>query len=102
MQAHMEGRLYRAISRVIITSAYLAKAGHKVSILEKNSQTGGRARAFEADGFMFDMGSSWYWMPDTFESFLMLLKKNERQLSTSKIRSGFSSFFRWRRGYSNS
>lgn len=50
-------------------ASYLAKAGFKVTILEKNSQTGGRARAFNTSGFMFDMGPSWYWMPDVFEKF---------------------------------
>jgi phytoene desaturase len=40
-----------------------------VTILEKNSHIGGRARQFESDGFVFDMGPSWYWMPDVFERF---------------------------------
>ncbi len=47
----------------------LADAGHDVTILEKNSVPGGRARKFEAEGFMFDMGPSWYWMPDVFEQY---------------------------------
>ncbi|MBL7825987.1 MAG: phytoene desaturase [Saprospiraceae bacterium] len=47
----------------------LAKEGFEVTILEKNSVPGGRARKFEAQGFMFDMGPSWYWMPDVFEAF---------------------------------
>lgn len=47
----------------------LADLGHRVTILEKNNQAGGRARVFEADGFVFDMGPSWYWMPDVFESY---------------------------------
>jgi phytoene desaturase len=50
-------------------AAYLAKAGFEVKVLEKNSMPGGRARKFEAEGFMFDMGPSWYWMPDVFEKF---------------------------------
>jgi len=50
-------------------ASYLAKAGMKVTVLEKNSTPGGRARKFETDGFMFDMGPSWYWMPDVFEKF---------------------------------
>lgn len=53
-----------------LTSAcYLAKAGFKVTILEKNATIGGRARKFELDGFTFDMGPSWYWMPDVFSRF---------------------------------
>lgn len=51
------------------SAAHLAKAGYKVTILEKNSQAGGRARTFQDAGFLFDMGPSWYWMPDVFEGF---------------------------------
>lgn len=50
-------------------ACYLAKDGYDVSIYEKNSDFGGRARQFKVDGFRFDMGPSWYWMPDVFESF---------------------------------
>lgn len=47
----------------------LARAGCAVTLFEKNSELGGRARSFEADGFTFDMGPSWYWMPEVFEQF---------------------------------
>ncbi len=47
----------------------LADAGYEVTILEKNSMAGGRARVFEEKGFVFDMGPSWYWMPDIFERY---------------------------------
>jgi phytoene desaturase len=47
----------------------LAADGFKVTVLEKNAVPGGRARKFTQDGFMFDMGPSWYWMPDVFEQF---------------------------------
>ncbi len=47
----------------------LADKGYDVTILEKNSTPGGRARVFEANGFVFDMGPSWYWMPDVFETY---------------------------------
>lgn len=50
-------------------ASFMAQAGHEVTILEKNSSPGGRARKFEVDGFVFDMGPSWYWMPDVFERF---------------------------------
>lgn len=50
-------------------ACYLAQAGHEVSIYEKNSTVGGRARQLEKDGFVFDIGPSWYWMPDIFEKF---------------------------------
>jgi phytoene desaturase len=47
----------------------LAAEGHNVTVLEKNSTAGGRARRFESEGYVFDMGPSWYWMPDVFERF---------------------------------
>jgi phytoene desaturase len=50
-------------------AAYLAKNGCDVSVFEKNENIGGRARNFESNGFIFDMGPSWYWMPDVFERF---------------------------------
>ncbi|OYU97682.1 MAG: phytoene dehydrogenase [Bacteroidetes bacterium B1(2017)] len=50
-------------------ASYLAKGGYEVTILEKNSQAGGRARQFKEAGFTFDMGPSWYWMPDVFEKY---------------------------------
>ena len=43
--------------------------GHQVEVYEKNNDFGGRARQFKEDGFTFDMGPSWYWMPDVFERF---------------------------------
>ncbi len=51
------------------TACYLADAGANVTVLEKNDQLGGRASRLEADGFRFDMGPSWYLMPDVFETF---------------------------------
>lgn len=50
----------------------LAKDGYKVTVLEKNEAAGGRASVFSKDGFVFDMGPSWYWMPDVFEWFFEL------------------------------
>ena len=47
----------------------LAHKGYDVTIVEKNEMPGGRARTFQADGFTFDMGPSWYWMPDVFETY---------------------------------
>ncbi|MEZ5173554.1 MAG: phytoene desaturase family protein [Bacteroidia bacterium] len=47
----------------------LASQGYDVTVLEKHSEAGGRARAFEQMGFKFDMGPSWYWMPDVFEKY---------------------------------
>ncbi|UCE70331.1 MAG: phytoene desaturase [Flavobacteriaceae bacterium] len=50
-------------------SCYLAQAGFEVIVFEKNEQVGGRASKLVLDGFTFDMGPSWYWMPDIFEKF---------------------------------
>lgn len=47
----------------------LAHMGFDVTILEKNNHPGGRARQWKKDGFTFDLGPSWYWMPDVFEAF---------------------------------
>lgn len=51
-------------------AAYAAKAGNEVHVFEKHHQPGGRARQFKTDkGYVFDMGPSWYWMPDIIENF---------------------------------
>ncbi len=50
-------------------ATHLAKAGWKVTVLEKHNQPGGRARQLKENGFIFDMGPSWYWMPDVFEKY---------------------------------
>lgn len=51
-------------------AAYSAQQGHEVHVFEKNSSLGGRARKFTTDnGYVFDMGPSWYWMPDIIENF---------------------------------
>jgi phytoene desaturase len=50
-------------------ACFLADAGADVTVLEKNDQFGGRASRLERDGFTFDMGPSWYLMPDVFERF---------------------------------
>ncbi|MEZ0539133.1 phytoene desaturase family protein [Fibrella arboris] len=54
----------------------LAHQGYDVTILEKNELPGGRARVFHADGFTFDMGPSWYWMPDVFETYFARFGKH--------------------------
>ncbi len=51
-------------------ASYLAKAGNEIHVFEKHNQSGGRARQFTTDeGYTFDMGPSWYWMPDIMEDF---------------------------------
>jgi phytoene desaturase len=56
-------------------ACFLAREGFDVTVLEKNHSTGGRARQFSAQGFTFDMGPSWYWMPDVFERFFKAFDK---------------------------
>ncbi len=51
------------------TASFLAKMGWDVTVIEKHDLPGGRARKFKAEGFTFDMGPSWYWMPDIFERY---------------------------------
>src|SRR5436190_22015889 len=54
----------------------MAKAGWDVTVIEKNGTAGGRARQLKQDGFTFDMGPSWYWMPDVFERYFGQLGKS--------------------------
>lgn len=59
----------------IAAATCLADKGYDVTILEKNATPGGRCRKFEAQGFTFDMGPSWYWMPDIFEQYFGIFGK---------------------------
>ncbi|MFK7968979.1 MAG: phytoene desaturase family protein [Bacteroidia bacterium] len=56
-------------------AARLAQQGFDVTVLEKHEQSGGRARVWKKDGFTFDMGPSWYWMPDVFDDYFALFGK---------------------------
>lgn len=60
----------------LAASCYLAQAGHEVRVFEKNECLGGRARILKKEGFTFDMGPSWYWMPDIFERFFADFSKH--------------------------
>lgn len=53
----------------LAAACYLAKAGNEVTVYEKNETIGGRARQLNKEGFTFDIGPTWYWMPDVFERF---------------------------------
>lgn len=59
----------------LASAALLARKGYKVTLLEKNSTLGGRARVLKESGFTFDMGPSWYLMPDIFERFFAMFGK---------------------------
>lgn len=76
------------------SAALLAKAGYEVTVLEKNTNLGGRANIFEADGYTFDMGPSWYLMPDVFEHYFNLLDEDiHKHLDLVKLSPSYRVFF---------
>ena len=78
----------------LASASYLAKLGHQVQIYEKNSTFGGRARQLKKEGFTFDMGPSWYWMPDVFEKFFGDFgKKPSDYYSLLRLDPGYQVFF---------
>ena len=75
-------------------SCYLAKAGFEVSVYEKNPTIGGRAAQFKKEGFTFDMGPSWYWMPDIFDKFFSDFGKKTSDFYTlDKLNPAYKIFF---------
>ena len=75
-------------------SCYLAKAGYEVDMFEKNDTVGGRARQLIKDGFTFDIGPSWYWMPDIFEKFFADFgKKTSDYYHLDKLNPAYKIFF---------
>jgi phytoene desaturase len=75
-------------------ACFAAKAGHQVTVFEKNENIGGRARTYTAEGFTFDMGPSWYWMPDIFENFFAQFDKNASDYyMLQKLDPGFQIIF---------
>jgi phytoene desaturase len=78
----------------LTAACFLAKAGHHVEVYEKNEMTGGRASVFEAEGFTFDMGPSWYLMPEVFEHFFIQMdEKIEDYLDLVKLDPSYQVFF---------
>ena len=72
----------------------LASKGYAVTLLEKNSIAGGRARKFEEGGFVFDMGPSWYWMPDVFEDYFATFgKKPSDYYQLQRLEPSYNVFF---------
>ena len=65
-------------------ACFLARNGYQVRVIEKNSMPGGRARKFTAQGFTFDMGPSWYWMPDVFERFFQQFGRSVEEFYSLK------------------
>ena len=78
----------------LAASCYLAERGYQVCIYEKNQQIGGRARQYKKQGFTFDMGPSWYWMPDVFERFFADFgKKPSDYYFLEKLNPAYKVFF---------
>lgn len=79
----------------LAAACYAAQKGHKVTIHEKNATIGGRARQFSEQGFTYDMGPSWYWMPDVFERFFNDFGKSASDYyDLVKLDPGFKVFFK--------
>lgn len=73
----------------------LAKAGFSVDVFEKNSTAGGRSRVFEANGFKFDMGPSWYWMPDLIDyCFESLGENREDYFKLERLQNAYQVFWK--------
>ena len=78
----------------LAASCYLAKAGYTVTVFEKNKTIGGRARQLVKDGFTFDIGPTWYWMPDVFERFFSDFDKKPSDFYTlEKLNPAYSVYF---------
>jgi len=78
----------------LAASCYLAKAGYSVTIFEKNKTIGGRARQLKKEGFTFDIGPTWYWMPDVFEKFFSdFNKKPSHYYTLEKLNPAYSVYF---------
>lgn len=79
----------------LATACIFGQAGYDVTVLEKNAQPGGRAGSFEAEGFRFDTGPSWYLMPDVFEQFFELLGEDVNELlDLKRLEPSYRVFFK--------
>lgn len=75
-------------------ACYLAKAGNSVTVLEKNASVGGRARRLSRDGFHFDIGPTWYWMPGVFDKFFNDFgKKTSDYYTLEKLSPAYDVYF---------
>ena len=78
----------------LAAASYLAKAGNEVSVFEKNNNVGGRAGQLKKEGFTFDIGPSWYWMPDVFDRFFIDFgKKTSDYYKIDKLDPAYRIFF---------
>lgn len=89
-KAHIIGSGFSSLA----ASCYMAKQGYDVTVLEKNDTVGGRARRLSKEGFMFDIGPTWYWMPDVFERFFGDFgKKPSDYYELEKLDPGYQVYF---------
>ena len=78
----------------LATAALLAREGHRVTLLEKRDQVGGRAGSWEQDGVRFDTGPSWYLMPEVIDHFFKLMgTSSAEQLDLVKLDPGYRVIF---------
>lgn len=78
----------------LATSALLAKNGYKVILIEKNKILGGRARYFNKKNFYFDMGPSWYMMPEVFDEYFKLFNKKTKDFyQLKKLNKNYRVFY---------
>lgn len=77
------------------SAGILAKVGYEVQVFEKNEQTGGRASKLQKEGYTFDMGPSWYLMPEVFEHYFELLEEDINDyLELEKMSPSYRVFFK--------
>ena len=89
-QVHIIGSGFASLA----ASCYMAKQGYEVYVFEKNSTVGGRARRLEKEGFIFDIGPTWYWMPDVFERFFADFgRKPSDYYTLNKLDPGYQVYF---------
>jgi len=75
-------------------ASFLAKHGWDVTVIEKHTTPGGRARQLKGEGFVFDMGPSWYWMPDVFERYFQSFgKKHTDYYSLKRLDPSYKVFW---------
>ncbi len=87
---HIIGSGFSSLS----AACYLARDGYDVTIFEKNASIGGRARQLKKEGFTFDMGPTWYWMPDVFEKFFSdFNKSSSNYYSLEKLNPAYQVYF---------
>ncbi|WP_423920393.1 phytoene desaturase family protein [Frigoribacterium sp. 2-23] len=78
----------------LASAALLAREGHDVTVLEKNAAVGGRAGSWEHEGFRFDLGPSWYLMPEVFDHFFKLMgTSSDEQLDLVPLDPGYRVLF---------